>query len=115
MQAVLTLFELATLDNWGDAMFATMDITGLNKQPSRNAQWQNSIFFVVFVCVSAQLMIKSFVAVFCEQVLPSMSIFPDIRCFWCTLLRFIFSRTLFAKCLKHLKHQVHSLIQNRQM
>lgn len=68
-QGVLTLFELATLDNWGDALFAAMDITGLDKQPRRNAEWQNAIFFVVFICVSAHFMIKSFVGVFCEQVL----------------------------------------------
>ena len=68
MQAILTLFELGTLDNWGDALFAAMAITGLNRQPSQSAQWQNSIFFIVFVCVSADFMIKSFVAVFCDQV-----------------------------------------------
>jgi len=67
MQAILTLFELGTLDNWGDCLFAVMDITGLNRQPRQNAQWQNAIFFIVFVCVSAHFMIKSFVAVFCDQ------------------------------------------------
>ena len=64
----MTLFELGTLDNWGDCMFAVMDITGINLQPRQNAGWQNAIFFIVFVCVSAHFMIKSFVAVFCEQV-----------------------------------------------
>ena len=68
LQAILTLFELGTLDNWGDSLFAAMDITGLDKQPRRNAEWQNAIFFIVFICVSAHFMIKSFVAVFCEQV-----------------------------------------------
>lgn len=68
MQAILTLFELGTLDNWGDALFAAMDITGVDRQPRQNAQWQNAIFFIVFICVSAHFMIKSFVAVFCEQV-----------------------------------------------
>ena len=71
LQAVLTLFELGTLDNWGDTLFAAMDITGLDRQPRQNAQWQNAIFFIVFICVSAHFMIKSFVAVFCEQVRPS--------------------------------------------
>lgn len=68
LQAILTLFELGTLDNWGDAMFAAMDITGVDRQPRQNAQWQNAVFFIVFVCVSAHFMIKSFIAVFCEQV-----------------------------------------------
>jgi hypothetical protein len=73
LQAILTLFELGTLDNWGDTLFAA--ITGENKQPRQNAQWQNAIFFIVFVCVSAHFMIKSFIAVFCDQVralLPSL-------------------------------------------
>ncbi len=73
-QAILTLFELGTLDNWGDALFAVMDITGLNSQPRQNAHWQNAIFFIVFVCVSAHFMIKSFVAVFCEQVIDFSSL-----------------------------------------
>ena len=68
MQAVLTLFELGTLDNWGDTLFAAMDIRGTDQQPRRNAQWQNAIFFIVFICVSAHFMIKCFVGVFCEQV-----------------------------------------------
>jgi len=76
LQAILTLFELGTLDNWGDTLFAAMDITGLDKQPRQNAEWQNAIFFIVFVCVSAHFMIKSFVAVFCDQagLLSSASI-----------------------------------------
>jgi hypothetical protein len=61
---------LGTLDNWGDTLFAAMDITGLDQQPRQNAEWQNAIFFIVFVCVSAHFMIKSFVAVFCDQVGP---------------------------------------------
>lgn len=44
-----------------------MDITGLDEQPRQNAEWQNAIFFIVFVCVSAHFMIKSFVAAFCDQ------------------------------------------------
>ncbi len=72
-QAILTLFELGTLDNWGDALFASMDITGLNQQPRQNAEWQNAVFYIVFVCVSAHFMIKSFIAVFCDQARPALS------------------------------------------
>ncbi len=67
-QALLTLFELGTLDNWGDTLNAAMAITGVNQQPRQDASWANAIFFIIFVCVSAHWMIKSFVGVFCQQV-----------------------------------------------
>lgn len=72
LQAIFVLFQLATLDNWGDCMFATLDITGYNTQPRQNASWANSIFFIVFVCISAHLVIKTFIAIFTEQVLPGL-------------------------------------------
>lgn len=67
-QAMLILFQLATLDNWVDCFFATLDITGHDSQPRENASWANAIFFIVFICISAHLIIKTFIAVFTEQV-----------------------------------------------
>ena len=68
LQAMVTMFELATLDNWGDALTACMNIVGPNLQPRQAASWANAFFYIVFVLVSANLIIKSFVGIFTDQV-----------------------------------------------
>ena len=67
MQAILTLFELATLDNWGDSLSDCTSITGPDTQPVTNASWQNAIFFIVFVLVSANFIFKTFIGIFTDQ------------------------------------------------
>ena len=68
MQAILTLFELATLDNWGDSLTACMSITGPASQPATNASWQNAFFYIFFVLVSANFIFKTFIGIFTDQV-----------------------------------------------
>ena len=68
LQAMLTLIELATLDNWGDSLAACMSIRGHDLQPAQDASWANAIFYIVFVLVSGNLIIKAFVGIFTDQV-----------------------------------------------
>lgn len=49
-----------------------MDISGYNQQPKQNVGWAHAIFFIIFVCISAHFMIKAFIAVFVEQVIPAL-------------------------------------------
>lgn len=65
---MVTLFELATLDNWGDSLTACMNIVGHDLQPRLGASWANAFFYIVFVLVSANLIIKSFIGIFTDQV-----------------------------------------------
>lgn len=73
------MFELATLDNWSDTLYAVMDINGYNNQPRQNADAENAVFFIVFVSVSAHFMIKAFIAVFIEQVRRLLAL-PQLLC-----------------------------------
>ena len=68
LQAMVTLFELATLDNWGDALTSCMNIVGHDMQPRQAASWANAFFYIIFVLVSANLIIKSFIGIFTDQV-----------------------------------------------
>ena len=68
MQAVLTLFGVTTLDNWTEVLFAVSDVTSINTQPILNSSPGNTIFLMVFVCVSAFWVMRVFIGIFTDQV-----------------------------------------------
>ena len=67
-QAMLSLFELATMDNWQDFMHTGMDSAGIDNQPVTDRSAAFSLFFVVFISVVAFFMARAFVGVFIKQV-----------------------------------------------
>ena len=66
-KGVLTLFEIATLDEWVDVMYAAMDITNFNVQPALNNSSVNAVFFVLFICIGSMFIIRAFIGVFIDQ------------------------------------------------
>ncbi|QDZ20321.1 voltage-gated calcium/sodium channel protein [Chloropicon primus] len=66
-KGVLTLFEIATLDEWLDVMYAGQDIVGTDRQPSQNHSSINAIFFVLFICVGSMFTVRAFIGVFIDQ------------------------------------------------
>jgi Ion transport protein len=68
MQAMLLLFELTTMDNWPTIMHSGMDAAGVDVQPVTNRSSSFSLFFVVFICVSAFFLTRAFIGVFIKQV-----------------------------------------------
>jgi hypothetical protein len=62
-QAMLSMFELTTGDNWPDTMHQAMDITAVDQQPVINHSSQNALYFVAFF-----LMVKVFIGVFMKEV-----------------------------------------------
>lgn len=68
LQAMLSLFELTTMDNWPDFMHHGMDSVGINEQPVTNHSSSYSVFFVMFMTVSAFFLTRAFVGVFIKQV-----------------------------------------------
>lgn len=61
--AVLALFQAASLNAWTDIMYSTQDITELDMQPSFNASQANALFFVVFVLIGAFFSLNLFIGV----------------------------------------------------
>jgi Ion transport protein len=78
MQAMLLLFELTTMDNWPTVMHSGMDAAGVDVQPVTNRSSSFSLFFVVFICVSAFFLTRAFIGVFIKQVSKLYSIDEDI-------------------------------------
>ena len=68
MQAMLLLFELTTMDNWPTVMHVGMDAAGVGVQPVTNRSSSFSLFFVVFICVSAFFLTRAFIGAFIKQV-----------------------------------------------
>ena len=66
-KGVLTLFEIATLDEWLEVMYSAQDIVGTDKQPRLNNSGMNAIFFVLFICVGSMFTVRAFVGVFIDQ------------------------------------------------
>ena len=63
-QALLALFEVATLEGWPEFMFAAMDVTDdRDARPRRNASAASALFFVVFVVIGSFFVMNIFVGV----------------------------------------------------
>ena len=59
----VTLFVVATLDDWSDVMYAVIDITGTHTAPQRDSQLYMGLFFVVFIIVGSFFLLNMFVGV----------------------------------------------------
>ena len=60
-QALLTLFEVASLEMWSIVMYNAMDSVALGKQPQRNNNQYAALFFVVFILFGSFLVMNLFV------------------------------------------------------
>lgn len=68
LQAMLSMFEMTTGDNWPDVMHTAMDAVGVGLQPVLNHSSQNGMYFVAVICVLYFLMANVFTGVFMQQV-----------------------------------------------
>mmetsp|Transcript_3119 Transcript_3119/g.7221 ORF Transcript_3119/g.7221 Transcript_3119/m.7221 type:complete len:1718 (+) Transcript_3119:685-5838(+) len=62
-QSMLTLFEIATLENWLGIMYHGVDMTEIDVQPIRDHNPFYCIFFVVFIIVGSFFVMNLFVGV----------------------------------------------------
>lgn len=68
LSSLLTLFEVSSLENWLEPMYAAMDLPDkLGDQPVRNRAWPNCLFFVVFVVFGSFLLLNMFVGAVCDR------------------------------------------------
>ena len=65
--AMVSLFEVASLEGWVDVMNAAMDVTHLDQQPAENASWYNCLYFVTFICLGTFIVINLLVGVFVDS------------------------------------------------
>lgn len=59
--ALLTLFEVASLEQWLEPMYSAMDLVDFGVQPSRNANRFAALYFVVFILFGCFLVMNLFV------------------------------------------------------
>ncbi len=59
--SLLILFEIVSLEGWIDVLAASMQITGLDQQPSQDASQANAIFFVAYNLMGAVVILTLFV------------------------------------------------------
>jgi hypothetical protein len=65
--AMLTLFEICTTEGWVLVMRSSMDSTGIDMQPIRNASRSMCVLYFVFMMVCAIFMINLFVGVLVDN------------------------------------------------
>jgi hypothetical protein len=53
VQALVTLFILTSGSDWNEFMYHGTDVTSVDSSMQRDASEYNSLFFVVFVCISS--------------------------------------------------------------
>lgn len=61
--AILTLFEVSTLEGWVDVMYQAQDAVGVDKQPIQDHIFYAAWFFVVFIFIAAFFLNALFVGV----------------------------------------------------
>jgi len=61
--ALLSLFEIATVEMWPDFMYAGVDATTAGQQPVLDNSPENAIYFVAFVVVGSFFVLNLFVGV----------------------------------------------------
>lgn len=65
--AMLTLFEISTLELWLDVMYTATSTTGVGTAPERDANRMAVMFFLVFIFVSTFFLLNLFVSVVIEN------------------------------------------------
>eukprot|EP00003_Mantamonas_plastica_P025771 TRINITY_DN5128_c0_g1_i1.p1 TRINITY_DN5128_c0_g1~~TRINITY_DN5128_c0_g1_i1.p1 ORF type:complete len:562 (+),score=206.03 TRINITY_DN5128_c0_g1_i1:150-1688(+) len=65
--AMLTLFEVSSLEGWISVMYGAMDIVGPDMNPRMNATKLNSIYFIVFIFIGSFFVVKLFVGVIIDN------------------------------------------------
>jgi Ion transport protein len=66
-KAMLTLFSLATMENWPDYMYNAINIQGEALGPKAGNTPANGYFFVVFVLIGSFLFLNLFVGVIFKE------------------------------------------------
>lgn len=66
--AMLTLFEMSTLEMWLDVMYNGIDAVGVNQQPTRDHNKPVAIFFMSFIIIGAFFVLNLFVTVTIDKV-----------------------------------------------
>jgi hypothetical protein len=67
LNALVSLFVISTLDGYGQAMFDSLDITGIDKQPEMNANPAAFLFYVGFIVLCAFSLLNLYVGVIFYQ------------------------------------------------
>ena len=67
LNAMSTLFEIATTEGWVDVMLAAVDQRGIHNQPVRDNNLLWIPFFILFLIVGAFFVLELFVGVIIEQ------------------------------------------------
>jgi len=65
--AMLTLFEVASLEMWPSVMYAANDVTKVGFSPEFNATEGNSLFFVLFISIMTFFVMELFVTVIIDN------------------------------------------------
>ena len=63
LQAIVTLFQVATLSGWTDIMFNSMDVTHIDEAPQKNNHPEAALFYIIFVISCAFFTINLFIGV----------------------------------------------------
>eukprot|EP00466_Bigelowiella_natans_P014923 jgi/Bigna1/51621/estExt_Genewise1Plus.C_20062 len=62
-QAILSLFQVATLSGWNIVMYNSIDSVGVNQQPRRNNQPAWGLFYIFFIFLCAFFGVNLFIAI----------------------------------------------------
>ena len=65
--SMVTFFEIATLENWPQVLFATMDSQGEDMGPKKDARQYAAILFVVFIFITTFFIMNLFISVIVDK------------------------------------------------
>ena len=60
---MMTLFVVASLEGWPDIMIATVDATGVDKGPAKEATPIYAVFYMIFILIGSFFLLNFFIGV----------------------------------------------------
>ena len=65
--SIISLFEIATLENWQDRMFQAIDSVGQDYGPKKDHRPQMSLLFIVFIFITTFFIMNLFISVIVDK------------------------------------------------
>lgn len=67
INAMITFFEVATLEGWPDTLFAAIDSQGEDLGPMKDARQYIAVMFIVFIFITTFFIMNLFISVVVDK------------------------------------------------
>jgi hypothetical protein len=114
--AIRTLFEIVAKRGWLQPLYSAMDITDIDKQPSRDNSPGFALYFMFFIFIGANFMLKIFVGIIVGMFrkFSGTALYTDAQLKWLVTKRMIASvKPKFKRPKNKIQAIPHDIVTNK--